>query len=117
MELITLLTGQPAAVALAILAMYWLNRNTLEFAREKREIIEIVRAERKEWLDEARAVRDKLLDMQRSSIEADKEVDNEIHNLRGAIATVSLNVEQLLERVRGEAPRGVKGGDPNEPLQ
>lgn len=117
MELINLLTGQPAAVALAILALYWLNRNTLDFAREKREFIEIIRLERKEWLDEAREVRRELLDMQRASIEADKEVDHELHTLRDAITAVGLNVSQLLERVGRSAPSSTKSGDPNEPLR
>lgn len=117
MELINLLTGQPAAVALAILALYWLNRNTLEFAREKREIIEIIRLERKEWLEEARDVRRELLDMQRASVEADKEVDHELHTLRDAITAISLNVSQLLEKVGRSAQSSPKGGNPDEPIR
>lgn len=116
MEIINLLTGQPAAVALAILALYWLNRNTLEFAREKREIIEIIRLERKEWLDEARETRRELLDMQRASIEAEKAASHELHTLRGAITTIGLNVQQLLGRDERQTPRGTKGGNPNEPI-
>jgi hypothetical protein len=123
-ELINLLTGQPAAVALAILALYWLNRNTLEFVREKRELIEIIRSERKEWLDEAREVRRELLDIQRASIEAEKAMGHELHTLRSAVTAIGLNVQRLLERVAphapgagsGETPRGVKGGDSNEPF-
>lgn len=110
MELINLLTGQPAAVALAILAMYWLNRNTLEFAREKRELLEIIRAERKEWLDQAREERRELLDIQRASIEADKQGSHEIHALRNQLAAVVTGVQYLVAKAGGEPPRQSAGG-------
>lgn len=111
MELISLLTGQPAAVALAILAVYWLNRNTLEFAREKRELLEIIRAERKEWIDQAREDRRELLEIQRSSIEADKTVAHELHTLRQPLTSIGLDIQWLKAKLGGETPRGSKTGD------
>lgn len=108
-ELVSLLTGQPAAVALAILAIYWLNRNTLEFAREKREIIELIRAERKEWLDAAREERRELFDMQRASVEAEKLVAHELHTLRQPLTDIRLDIQWIKARIGGESPRGAKG--------
>lgn len=110
MELINLLTGQPAAVALAILAMYWLNRNTLEFAREKRELLEIIRAERKEWLDQARADRTELIALQRSCIETDAQVKNELHSLRNQLTPIVAAINTLLAKP-GDASRGSTRGD------
>lgn len=110
MELLNLLTGQPAAVALAILAMYWLNRNTLEFAREKKELLDIVRAERKEWLEQAREDRRELIDVQRASIEADAEVKRELHALRNQLATIVTGVQVLVSRF-GNAPGSSTTGD------
>lgn len=105
MELINLLTGQPAAVALAILAMYWLNRNTLEFAREKRELLEIIRAERKEWLEQARADRSEFIALQRASIETDAQVKNELHALRTQLTPLVAGINLLVAKL-GDAPRG-----------
>ena len=110
-ELISLLTGQPAAVALAILAMYWLNRNTLEFAREKREMLEIIRAERKEWLDQARADRAELTSLQRASIETDVQVKNELNALRSQLAPLVANLQYLVAKLGGDAPRGIERGN------
>lgn len=110
MDIITLLTGQPAAVALAILAMYWLNRNTLEFAREKRELLEIMRAERKEWLDQARADRKENIDLQRTSIETDSQIKNELHALRNQLAPIVTGIQFLVGRAGGETPRKAAGG-------
>lgn len=111
MELINLLTGQPAAVALAILAMYWLNRNTLEFAREKREMLEIIRAERREWLDQARADRAELTSLQRSSIETDVQVKNELYALRTQLAPLVTNLQFVVAKLGGDAPRGPERGN------
>lgn len=113
MELISLLTGQPAAVALAILAVYWLNRNTLEFAREKREIIELLRAERKEWQEQSREERRELMDIQRASVEAEKQVAHELHALRNQLAPTLPLLQQLMAKFGGETPRGVKGRNPD----
>lgn len=102
-----LITGQPAAVALAILALYWLNRNTLEFAREKREIIEIIRAERKEWLDTMREERRELIEINRDAIDAQHKVAHELHSLRNLVQPVVLSVQQ--SRGKGSDAEGSTG--------
>jgi hypothetical protein len=109
-ELLNLLTGQPAAVALAILAMYWLNRNTLDFAREKRELLDIIRTERKEWLDGAREERRELIDISRSSIDADKQVAHELHALRQPLTDIRLDIQWLKAKLGGEPSRKTPGG-------
>lgn len=110
MELINLLTGQPAAVALAILAMYWLNKNTLDFAREKRELLEIIRAERKEWQDTSREDRREVIDISRASIETDKDVKHELHALRQPLTDIRLDIQWIKAKLGGETPRGSERG-------
>lgn len=113
MELINLLTGQPAAVALAILAMYWLNKNTLDFAREKRELLEIIRGERKEWMDTSREDRREVIDISRASIEADKDVKHELHALRQPLTDIRLDIQWIKAKMGGETSRGGERGNPD----
>ena len=89
-EIVQLISEQTPAVALAIIVLWFYNRLTLDFLRERKEMLEALRAERKEWMDDERQRNHQLLDAYRAAIEAISSMRAEMHALKGKITEFML---------------------------
>lgn len=113
LELLQLISEQTPAVALAITIWFFSNRDTLRFLQERREMIEALRLERKEWNDELRLITDRYDMRQREATESKMLIQAEMHTLKGQITTLILKVEAWMARDdrRGGQSGGNSGGN------
>lgn len=101
MEILQLISEQTPAVALAIVIWYFSNRDILRFLQERREMIEALRLERKEWIETIRQVTTHYEERMASATEARVAQASELHALKGKITELILKVEALLMRHGG----------------
>lgn len=92
------LFSQSPALALALFIWYYSNRDILRLLQERRDIIEALRVERKEWLDTLRIMLADYRNDSRASLEAKVAIQAELHALRGKMTDLILKVEMLLMR-------------------
>lgn len=85
MDIIALLSEKTVAIALATLVMWFYNRHVDDMLLERKVWNELVRAERKEWLDTADRYLLQVFELNKSSIIALTENKAEMHNLRGKL--------------------------------
>lgn len=100
MELLQLISEQTPAVALAITIWFFSNREILRLLQERREIIEALRLERKEWNEALRLITERYDTRQREAIESKMNMASEMHALRS----------KLTEWMLGEGRRGRQDG-------
>lgn len=93
------LFAQSPAVALALLIWWYGNRDILRLLQERREIIEALRVERKEWMDALRQVLADYRTDSRASVETKANLAAELHSLKGKVTELLLKVELSLMRV------------------
>ena len=82
---IELLTGQPAAMVLALVMLFLLNRNYLESLKE-----------RSAWLKREEQVHDRLWTLMQSTTEANVRLQNELHQLRNDLTRWMISIEQKM---------------------
>lgn len=104
------LFAQSPAVALALLIWWYGNRDILRLLQERREIIEALRTERKEWMDALRQVLADYRADSRASVETKANLAAELHSLKNKMTDLVLKVEMLLMRVDGDK-RKTDGND------
>jgi hypothetical protein len=75
--------------------MWFYNKLVIDFLSERKEMIEALRAERKEWLTQSSVYLGQLFETHRSNAQALTEVRGEMHNLRNKIH------ELLIEKGKG----------------
>ena len=85
MELIELISEQTPAVALCIVILFYYNRDSLRYLEERREMIETLRNERREWIEATRVLNQQYNDLLRTSVEAMSKMAAEMHALRGKL--------------------------------
>lgn len=85
LEIVQLISEQTPAVALAIIVLWFYNRLTLDYLRERKDFLETLRTERREWLDGERQRNQQLLDAYRAAIEAIAAMRAEMHALRNKV--------------------------------
>lgn len=106
-----LLNGQPAAMVLALVLLFLLNRQYTDHLKEKREIIEIIRAERAEWIKKEEQMQGHLLELVRTSTEGQTRTVNELHQLRNWITKWTLEIERVRLGGKEPPPRAPFSGD------
>lgn len=85
MEIVQLISEQTPAVALAITIWFFSNREILRLLQERREIIEALRLERKEWNDALQKITERYDNRQREATEAKMNMASEMHALKNKV--------------------------------
>ena len=93
LDVISAITGQSPAIVVAILSLYFLNKNYIESLRERREILENIRKERLEWMATMQRIADRYDTRLAAAIEAAADVKNQIHALRGTLTDFMLRID------------------------
>ena len=90
MDILALLSEQVTPISLAIVIMWFYNKLVIDFLSERKEMIEALRTERKEWLAQNDRYLLQLFDTSSKNVEALQTVRNEVHSLRSTITEVML---------------------------
>jgi len=93
MELTKLLSEQTVSVSLAIAVLWFYNKLVVDYLDERKQILEILRLERKEWLEKEQNFLDKLFKLNAESTAAIIDNKAEIQALRGKINEFMLKEE------------------------
>lgn len=101
---------QSPALALALFIWYYSNRDILRILQERREMIEALRLERKEWLATLQQVMADYRVDSRSLLTASEGVKAEMHALRGKMTELILKVEIVLMRAEKDEDNKKSGG-------
>ena len=95
MDILSVISEQTTSIALAIVVMWFYNKLVIDFLSERKEMIEALRTERKEWLAQADRYLVQLFEVNRIGAQSLTEVRSEIHQLRNRLQ------ELLVEKGKG----------------
>lgn len=104
MDILALLSEQTVSVALSIAIMWFYNKLVVDTLSERRELIEGIRAERKETLAEVNGYIKILLDKNEQSTKAITDMNNQMHALRG-------DIQKFIAATQRRPSRNVPNGD------
>ncbi len=90
MDIVELLSEKTVSVALAIVVMYFYNKLVIDFLQERKEMIEALRTERREWLASSTKYLETLFEVSRTSTEAIALLRSEMHSLKSRITELML---------------------------
>lgn len=85
MDILALLSEQTVSVALALSIMWFYNKLVTDTLTDRRELIESIRSDRKEWLDESDVYIKTLFDISNRNTQTMTELRMELHALKGEI--------------------------------
>lgn len=96
MDIISLISDQVTPVSLAIVIMWFYNKLVIDFLGERKEMIDSLRAERKEWIAQSDRNLAQMFETNNKYSESFVTVKNEIHTLH-----VKINDLVLLHTHKG----------------
>lgn len=102
MDILSVLSEQTTSVALALTIMWFYNKMVLDFLSERKELIEELRQERQEWLNQSQNNINRLFEIEHRNTDALTAMRIEVHNLKGEIQKF------IFDSARKEVAKGDK---------
>jgi len=93
LDIISLITDKTASIALAVVVMYYYNQLVTDVMKERKEMIESLRNDRREWLTAADGYLQQTFLLIRTSSESLSAVSSQLNALKGEIAKYFLDKE------------------------
>lgn len=91
MDILNVISEQTTSVALAVVIMWFYNKLVLDFLAERKEMIDALRTERKEWIMKSDLYLNQLFEINRQSVEGLSLVRSEMHALKGRVTELLLS--------------------------
>jgi hypothetical protein len=88
---VQLISEQATSVSLALVVMWFYNKLVIDFLTERKEMIEAIRLERKEWLATSERYLNELFTIGRQNIDALGAMKAETHALRNKLTEFMLS--------------------------
>lgn len=92
-------------MAVGVLCLYLYNTMALRYLEERKEMIQNIVAERKEWNESMRLLNSQYMDLQRLMIESVTKMGGEMHALRNKLTefmmALDVQMRNLDSRLRG----------------
>lgn len=92
MDVVQLVSEQATSVSLAIVIMWFYNKLVQDILIERKEMIEEIKAERKEWLAQTDRYLNQLFDVTFKSTDTMAKIGAEVHALRGKLTEFMLTL-------------------------
>lgn len=91
MDILTLITEQTAPIALAVVVMYYYNRLVVDVLKERKDMVEAIRAERKEWIETNNGNLQQMFLLIRTNSDSLNLISSNVHSLKNEITKYMLN--------------------------
>ena len=85
MDILAAIAEQSPAVSLALVALYFLNKASIDTLRERKEIIDTLNAERNEWVEDSRVMTREVIALMRVSIESTQQLIAAVNEQRNCL--------------------------------
>lgn len=89
--MVQLISEQATSVSLALVVMWFYNKLVADFLTERKEMIEAIRAERKEWLATSEKYLGELFVLGRHNTDALTAMRAEVHALKNKLTELMLS--------------------------
>lgn len=94
MDILEVISEKTTAIALALTVMYFYNKLVSDVLLERKELLEILRNERKEWLETSHSHMETLFTLVQGNVESMVGFRSEIHALRNRLTEIYLKSQR-----------------------